>query len=140
MTYGINELFAYQMQSPYWDIELYEDEDLNMYNVVVNNKGIPIFINTMETFLDRYQSKKGIFVLTLDNILRMGYKLHHSDLTAGHPVLCAGEFALNKNGSIKIISNRSGHFLPNKDCLEDVLSIIYMNGYHKNIQTKYINP
>lgn len=146
--YNINELFAYQMLSPYWDIEEYEDEDLDLYNIIIDSNGIPIFINltTFEddipiyrSFMEQYNSKKGIFVLTMDGILRMGYNLHHSDLTAGHPVLCAGEFKLNKDGAIKSISNKSGHFVPRTDCLEDVISIIYANGYSEAIKIKYYN-
>ena len=135
---GVKELYSYQMQPVYWDIEEYEDEDLNDYNVTVNKQGEPIFINSAESFLDTYRAKKGIFVFTIEGILRMGYRIHHSDMTAGNPVICAGEFRLNSHGQIVTVSNRSGHYLPRSDCLDEVLDFICQNGYNVSIKRKSI--
>lgn len=135
-SYGIREMHAFQMSPVFWDIEEYDEtDDLNMYNVMVNGDGIPIYVNSLQSFIDTFNTRKGIFVLTLDGQLRMSErKIHHSDLTHGEPVLCAGEFALSEKGRIRALTNRSGHYLPSDECLDDVLHVIRMNGYNKEIR------
>lgn len=139
-TFGINEIVrGYQMKPSYWNIDEYDEkDDLNDYNVVVNRHGIPILINTMTSFFDFYDSKKGIYVLTLDGKLRMGFKMHHSDLMHGQPIQCAGEFRLNRDGVIISINNRSGHYMPFYDCLDDVLDLIRQNGFNGTIKIKQL--
>lgn len=126
---------AYQMSPVYWTMEEYEPEDLNAYNVVVNANGIPIYVNSLQSFFDVYGALKGIFVLTMEGKLRMSHrKMHHSDLTAGHPVICAGEFVLSSEGVVQKLTNQSGHFLPHSDCLAEVVEVIRMNGYKGKIR------
>lgn len=126
------------MRPAYWEIEEYEDENIDDYNVVVDKHGVPIVINSMRPFLDVFQSKKGLFVLTLDGTLRMGHRLHHSDLMHGQPVVCAGEFRLDKYGSIVSLNNRSGHYMPFSDCLDEVIQVIRSNGYQGQMKIKML--
>lgn len=132
---NVSLLESYPMVQGFWDVETYETEDLNDYNVSVNREGIPILINAIQPFTQMHPVKKAIFVLTIDDVLRMGSKIHHSDLMHGYPVKCAGEvyFHLSK-GNIIGLSNRSGHYIPAKQCLDDVVDIIRQNGYTGNIR------
>jgi hypothetical protein len=111
------------MSQSYWNIEEYIPEDLGQYNVTINRTGIVYYVHT-GAYVTDVIGKKGLFVLTSDGRLRVGSNLHHSDLTHGYPVRCAGMITFSKNGKIKTISNKSGHFLPQSSCLEDVLDWI----------------
>ncbi len=63
-----------------------------------------------------FSSGKAIFVVSEDgrifasNYHRIG-ELHHSSFLAGKPIACAGEI-LVKEGIIKIITRKSGHYTP----------------------------
>ncbi len=128
-------LYSYPMGQGFWDSEMYEEEDVNDYNVTINRDGIPILINQLLPFTEVYPVKKSIFVFTMDDVLRMGHRLHHSDLMHGYPVKCAGEvFFSSKTGSIIGLSNRSGHYTPSVSCLEDVVEVIRQNGYNGKIK------
>ncbi|WP_128330261.1 hypothetical protein [Apibacter sp. HY039] len=54
-------------------------------------------------------SKKGNIYISKYN--EVG-KFHHSSLVAGEEVAAAGEIII-ENGIIKMITNKSGHYLPN---------------------------
>jgi hypothetical protein len=120
--YDTELLYVYPMGQVYWDIEEYELEDLCRYDVSITNTGIVYYTETGIDVVNEI-GKKGIFVLTSDGRLRVGSRkeIHHSDLTHGLPVRCAGEITFSKKGKIKSISNKSGHFIPHYSCMEDVL-------------------
>jgi hypothetical protein len=48
---------------------------------------------------------------------------HHSSLLAGIPVACAGELEA-QNGTLKWLSNKSGHYAPNVDHLLQILHML----------------
>lgn len=52
---------------------------------------------------------------------------HHSSLLAGNPVACAGEIEV-KRGRIVWLSNKSGHYLPGREHLLQVLAMLQKKG------------
>lgn len=70
---------------------------------------------------------KAIFVMSQSGNIHVdshvvGHR-HHSSLLAGRPVACAGELEVEK-GTIKWLSNKSGHYVPNVDHLLQILHVL----------------
>jgi hypothetical protein len=143
---NVCDLFAYSMGEAYWDTESYDEECDESYIVTFTPDGVPLYVDTGISLLDYAEEcvvrkpKHGLFVLDTDYQLHMSPQcniFHHSDFLHGRNVLCAGEYALHSTGEIRAITNKSGHYMPNADCLEDVIEIIRANGFDGNIRVKY---
>ena len=70
---------------------------------------------------------KAIFVISQSGNIHIdshvvGHR-HHSSLLAGMPVACAGELEVH-NGTLKWLSNKSGHYAPNVDHLLQILHVL----------------
>ncbi|MEP7020182.1 MAG: hypothetical protein ABI808_05990 [Pseudonocardiales bacterium] len=75
---------------------------------------------------------RAIFVMDKDgNIFASNYqeigKMHHSSLLGGQPVAGAGELAV-ENGTLKVITNNSGHYRPPTEYTEQVLRWLEQQG------------
>jgi hypothetical protein len=57
--------------------------------------------------------------------------IHHSSLSAGKPVLTAGEFQI-ENGKLVKITNQSGHFRPSEQSFEHLLIELHEQGLDLN--------
>lgn len=128
------------MQDQLWQIEDYVTglpvvEEVNSYKVTVLESGIPVFAATGEKVADIIGTK-GIFVMDEELNLYFGPRtIHHSDFFRGAPVSCAGEFTLgNKKGTLMKLNNRSGHYMPEKSCLDLVDKVVRTLGYKKEIK------
>ncbi len=77
--------------------------------------------------------KSGHFIYVMDENGRFYLgnsergKFHHSSFLAGQPVAAAGEIRFSKTGRMQI-NNISGHYLPDVDCLRQVLTEFKKNG------------
>lgn len=124
--------YAYPMGQNFWEIEEYEG-DPSEYDVFIKPSGKVMYENGVSV-IRQNKSTIGIFVFTIDGKLRMGRKrmgkkrtgkeMHHSDLTHGEPVLCAGEYELDEKGILIKLTNKSGHFAPKISCLDQVIEYI----------------
>lgn len=70
---------------------------------------------------------KAIFVMSQSGNIHVdshvvGHR-HHSSLLAGAPVACGGELEVS-NGTLKWLSNKSGHYAPNVDHLLQILHVL----------------
>lgn len=54
--------------------------------------------------------------------------IHHSSLSAGEPVLAAGEMEIDANGNITWITNQSGHFRPDGTSFKQLLASLERQG------------
>lgn len=52
---------------------------------------------------------------------------HHSSLLAGLPVACAGEL-IARGGRLQLLTNKSGHYVPNRENLLQVLAALDLQG------------
>jgi hypothetical protein len=129
--------YGYPMGQNFWEIEGYEG-DPSEYDVFIKPSGKVIYENGVSV-IRQNKSKSGIFVFTIDGQLRMGKKVHHSDLTHGEPVLCAGEYKLDEKGILKELTNKSGHFVPKISCLDQVIEYILFFA-DIEIEIKEYNP
>ena len=75
--------------------------------------------------------------------LRTANMIHHNYLVQGRPVLCAGESHKRLSSDNRSLTNKSGHYTPDNDCLDYVKQIFEENGnpitnvvYMKQIHTK----
>jgi hypothetical protein len=55
-------------------------------------------------------------------------RIHHSSLSAGEPVLTAGEFEIDGQGKLTRITNQSGHFRPNTASFEHFVAALEEQG------------
>ena len=55
--------------------------------------------------------------------------VHHSSFLSGRPVACAGTIQVNQ-GVIKSLTNESGHYLPQKNHLTQVVNMLKGHGIH----------
>ena len=131
-----NNMFHYFMKPEYWDIEEHDIDApaLIEYIIDIDTDGVPRYITDGEIVPSR-----GIFVLDVDDNLYMASRkeVHHSDFMNGLSVRCAGEYGLNRAKSLAKLSNKSGHYKPSVECLEDVISAIRENGYEGAIKVVY---
>lgn len=100
-----------------------------------NGRAYHIDSNPISTNTELTTSTKpipGIFVIDLQGRLILAPrkqfgKLHHSSLSAGEPVMMAGEIVI-RNGEIISIVNRSGHFKPKSEHIEFTKKYLEING------------
>ncbi len=103
---------------------------LNFENGAVKRNGRPFDTSTSATSF----SGKGVAIFVVDpkkNFYSSSHKIgqfHHSSLIAGGAILGAGECMTNMNGEFVAISNKSGHYKPNIECMINVLSILKEQG------------
>lgn len=62
---------------------------------------------------------------------------HHSSLLAGGRVACAGEMVV-KQGQLKLLTNKSGHYAPTPQHLLEVLAALDLQGVPLNFQIECI--
>lgn len=65
---------------------------------------------------------------------------HHSSLLAGQPVAAAGEIQV-ENGVLKVITDKSGHYLPGRDLSQQALRSLQTDGVDTSaVQKVFIAP
>ena len=73
-----------------------------------------------------------IFVMGPDRQLYVGSqqvgKFQHSSFFKGQPVISAGEIVVDSVGKILFLSNRSGHYKPNRNSMLHLLAILKQEG------------
>lgn len=67
-------------------------------------------------------------------------EFHHSSLGQGKPVAMAGEMEVD-NGILKSISNRSGHYTPKPEYLDQTISHLEQSGIDfKSVEIDILEP
>jgi len=94
-------------------------------DTILYYQGTPL--NT-ELFETEAGTGRAIFVIGPDHELYAGnheyFKFHHTSFFGGRPVIGAGEVITDPNGKLIAITDKSGHYKPNKKQLWDSLAFL----------------
>lgn len=116
----------------YFDDARREEDRLTVHNGLLHDRDGNLFSSTAGGSHWSPGQSRSIFVmdgkgnLYASNSQRVG-ELHHSSFLGGEPVAGAGEIGV-ADGRLQTVSDRSGHYRPPPECLDQVLGQLRREG------------
>ena len=128
VKYDLHDCFSIQSRKNHNNLIIMQNQKLNRLTGAKTN--VTPSRNVTRRFHFIYvwmtvQDKDEIYVYPAsNNSKKYAYRIQHSSLSGGKPVLCAGEIFIFRHGEVRV-NNRSGHYKPSKHQLMNF--VIFLN-------------